>query len=162
MNKKSAYTRGAITTNPENQFDFWLGEWDVTWGEDGKGKNHILRIMDDKIIQENFSAPDLIGMSVSSYDAERKLWCQTWVDNNGSYLDFTGGFENEKMILAALPSSAGRPANNAWSGSTSARINLTGTGNAPMTGAKAGVHYGRSSTCVNSHVASNVWGSLYF
>ena len=89
-----------MTTNPENQFDFWLGEWDVTWGEDGKGENHILRIMDDKIIQENFSAPDLIGMSVSSYGAERKLWCQTWVDNNGSYLDFTGGFENEKMILS--------------------------------------------------------------
>ena len=89
-----------MTTNPENQFDFWLGEWDVTWGEDGKGKNHILRIMDDKIIQENFSAPDMQGMSVSSYDAERKLWCQTWVDNSGSYLDFTGGFENEKMILS--------------------------------------------------------------
>ena len=89
-----------MTTNPENQFDFWLGEWDVTWGEDGKGKNHILRIMDDKIIQENFSAPDLIGMSISSYDAERKLWCQTWVDNSGSYLDFTGGFDNEKMILS--------------------------------------------------------------
>jgi hypothetical protein len=89
-----------MTTNPENQFDFWLGEWDVTWDEDGKGKNHILRIMDDKIIQENFTAPDLIGMSVSSYDAERKLWCQTWVDNNGSYLDFTGRFENEKMILS--------------------------------------------------------------
>ncbi len=89
-----------MITNPENQFDFWLGQWDVTWGEDGKGENHILRIMDDKIIQENFSAPDLIGMSVSSYDAERKLWCQTWVDNNGSYLDFTGRFENEKMILS--------------------------------------------------------------
>ncbi|MEO7840575.1 MAG: hypothetical protein ABIU06_14610 [Anaerolineales bacterium] len=86
--------------NPENQFDFWLGEWDVTWAEDGKGKNHILRIMDDRIIQENFSAPDLIGMSVSSYDAERKLWCQTWVDSNGSYLDFTGGFEDEKMTLS--------------------------------------------------------------
>ena len=89
-----------MTTNPENQFDFWLGEWDVTWGGDGKGENLILRIMDDKIIQENFSAPDLIGMSVSSYDPERKLWCQTWVDNNGSYLDFTGRFENEKMILS--------------------------------------------------------------
>jgi hypothetical protein len=100
VKEKSTNTRGAVTTNPENQFDFWLGEWDVTWGADGKGKNHILRIMDDKIIQENFSALNLIGMSISSYDAERKLWCQTWVDNNGSYLDFTGGLENEKMILS--------------------------------------------------------------
>ncbi|NJN79478.1 MAG: hypothetical protein HC797_02880 [Anaerolineales bacterium] len=85
--------------NPENQFDFWLGEWDVTWGEDGKGINRVEKIMNEKIVQENFTAPDLIGMSVSVYDSERKLWCQTWVDNSGSYLDFTGTFENEKMIL---------------------------------------------------------------
>ncbi|RPI88510.1 MAG: hypothetical protein EHM40_22295, partial [Chloroflexi bacterium] len=69
---------------PENQFDFWLGEWDGTWGEDGKGTNRIERILGGKIIQESFRAPDLQGMSVSAYDPERKLWCQTWVDNNGT------------------------------------------------------------------------------
>jgi len=86
--------------NPENQFDFWLGEWDCTWDDDGKAMNHVLRIMNDKVIQENFNGAGLIGMSVSVYDPERKVWCQTWVDNNGSYLDFTGGFENDKMILS--------------------------------------------------------------
>ena len=85
--------------NPENQFDFWLGEWDATWGEDGKGTNHVERILDAKIVQEDFTAPDLHGISFSVYDPERKLWCQTWVDNNGSYLDFTGSFENDRMIL---------------------------------------------------------------
>ncbi|HUE98819.1 MAG TPA: hypothetical protein VMN99_06165 [Anaerolineales bacterium] len=85
--------------NPENQFDFWLGEWDVAWGEDGKGTNRIERILGGRIIQENFTAPDLLGMSVSSSDPERQLWCQTWVDNNGTYLDFTGKFEDGKMIL---------------------------------------------------------------
>ncbi|HAV76251.1 MAG TPA: hypothetical protein DCX53_02750 [Anaerolineae bacterium] len=88
-----------MSDQPEKQFDFWLGEWDLKWGEDGKGTNHILRVMNNKIIQENFSSTDLIGMSVSSYDRERGLWCQTWVDNNGSYLDFTGKFEDSKMIL---------------------------------------------------------------
>lgn len=88
-----------MTTNPETQFDFWLGAWDVTWGADGKATNLVLRIMDDKVIQENFSSADLNGMSVSVYDAERNLWCQTWVDNNGTYLDFTGRFEDGKMIL---------------------------------------------------------------
>ena len=88
-----------MSNQPETQFDFWLGEWDVIWGENSKGSNHILRIMDDKIIQENFSAPDLKGMSVSTYDPERGLWCQTWVDNTGTYLDFTGKFEEDKMIL---------------------------------------------------------------
>jgi len=86
--------------NPENQFDFWLGEWNVTWGEDGKGTNHIERILDGKIIQENFIAPDLHGISVSVYDPERSVWCQTWVDNNGIYLDFTGRFEEGKMTLS--------------------------------------------------------------
>lgn len=89
-----------MSGGPESQFDFWLGKWDCTWGEDGKGTNHVLRIMNDKVIQENFSAPDLKGMSVSVYDPERKLWCQTWVDDNGSYLDFTGKFEEGKMILS--------------------------------------------------------------
>ena len=89
-----------MNDNPETHFNFWLGEWNCTWGEDGKGTNRVLRIMDDKVIQENFSAPDLLGMSVSVYDPERKVWCQTWVDNNGTYLDFTGGFENGRMILA--------------------------------------------------------------
>ena len=89
-----------MDSNPENHFDFWLGEWNVTWGEDGKGTNRIERILDGRIIQENFIAPDLHGMSVSSYDPERSLWCQTWVDNNGTYLDFTGKFEDNRMILS--------------------------------------------------------------
>ena len=88
-----------MSTNTESQFDFRLDEWEVTWGGDGKGTNRIQRILDGKIIQENFSAPDLKGMSVTSYDPERKLWRQTWVDNTGSYLDFTGVFEDGKMIL---------------------------------------------------------------
>lgn len=62
-----------MDTQPENQLDFWLGQWDVTWGEDGKGSNYIQRILEGKIIQENFSAPDFHGMSVSSYDPERSL-----------------------------------------------------------------------------------------
>ena len=89
-----------MSGQPESQFNFWLGEWDCTWGEDGRGTNHVLRIMNEKVIQENFSTPELKGMSVSVYDLERKLWCQTWVDNSGSYLDFTGKFEDGKMILS--------------------------------------------------------------
>lgn len=84
---------------PERQFDFWLGEWDAAW-EGGSGTNRVEMGFDGKVVQENFNAPDLIGMSVSVYDLERQLWCQTWVDNSGSYLDFTGGFENRKMTLS--------------------------------------------------------------
>lgn len=88
-----------MSDQPERQFDFWLGEWDLTWGEDGKATNHVLRVMNKEIIQENFTAPELQGMSVSAYDRERGVWCQTWVDSTGAYLDFTGIFEDGKMIL---------------------------------------------------------------
>lgn len=88
-----------MSTQPERQFDFWLGEWNAIW-EGGSGINRVSLAFDGKVVQENFTAPDLIGMSVSVYDAERKLWCQTWVDNTGSYLDFTGTFENGKMTLS--------------------------------------------------------------
>jgi hypothetical protein len=85
---------------PETQFDFWLGEWECTWGEDGVGSNRVERILEGKIIQENFEGGDFHGISVSAWDAERRLWCQTWVDSSGSYLDFTGGFRHGQMVLS--------------------------------------------------------------
>ena len=88
-----------METTPDSHFDFWLGEWDCTWGEQERGSNRVEHILEGKVIQENFTAPDFSGLSLSAYDAERRLWCQTWVDSNGTYLDFTGTFESGKMIL---------------------------------------------------------------
>jgi hypothetical protein len=88
---------------PENQFDFWLGEWEACWNENERGTNHVTRILDGKIIQEDFNgapASELHGLSFSAYDPERKLWCQTWVDNSGGYLDFTGLFQDGQMVLS--------------------------------------------------------------
>jgi hypothetical protein len=88
-----------METTPETQFDFWLGDWDAVWGANERGANRVERILEGRIIQEHFTAPEFTGISVSAFDTERQLWCQTWVDSNGTYLDFTGGFENGKMIL---------------------------------------------------------------
>ena len=38
-------------------------------------------------------------MSGSTYNAQLGKWQQTWVDNQGSYLDFVGDFEDSKMVL---------------------------------------------------------------
>ena len=91
----------------QKQFDFWVGEWDLTWpgeksGETGHGTNSIKRILDGCVVQENFSGADsthLRGTSVSTFDARSGHWKQTWVDNEGSYLDFAGDFNNGQMIL---------------------------------------------------------------
>ncbi len=85
-----------------SQFDFWLGEWDLTWAEGGKGTNHIAKILEGCVIHESFDGSPsmpLKGISLSTFDARAGRWKQTWVDNSGSYLDLVGGMEGDRMIL---------------------------------------------------------------
>jgi hypothetical protein len=59
--------------------------------------------MDGCVVEENFSGGDsmpLRGMSLSTFDARAYKWKQTWVDNEGGYLDFVGEFRDGQMILA--------------------------------------------------------------
>ncbi len=84
----------------QRQFDFWVGDWDLSW-EGGKGANRIAKILNECVVQETFDgAPMLRGLSVSTYDKANKLWRQTWVDDDGSYLDFTGGLVDGQMTLS--------------------------------------------------------------
>ncbi len=85
------------------QFDFWVGDWDAAW-QGGKGTNHVVAKWDGCVIEENFDAsgPEgngLVGMSVSTYSPFLGKWRQTWVDNQGGYLDFEGGWEGDRMVL---------------------------------------------------------------
>lgn len=96
------------TEAQRKQLDFWLGDWDLTWpgakqNEIAHGRNTVKRIMDNCVVQENFSGEDstpLRGMSVSSFNPSTGKWNQTWVDNQGAYLDFVGEFKDGEMILA--------------------------------------------------------------
>lgn len=91
--------------NPDaQQFDFWLGEWNLTWGDNVKGKNSIRKILNGSVIEENFDglpAIPLVGKSLSVFSAHYARWHQTWVDNQGSYLDFIGEWyaDENRMIL---------------------------------------------------------------
>ena len=88
-----------LEENINHEFDFWLGEWELTWGENEHGTNRIERIMDGAVIQENFEGDGYKGMSVSVFSKEDSHWHQTWVDSSGAYLDFVGRFADERMIL---------------------------------------------------------------
>ena len=94
------------STPEARQFDFWLGEWDLTWGEDGRGSNRITSRYGGCVIEENFNgAPSMEfqGMSVSTYNPKIQKWQQTWVDSQGSYIHLTGEFEDGKMVLINKP-----------------------------------------------------------
>jgi hypothetical protein len=91
----------------QRQLDFWVGEWDLTWpaekdGQTDHGTNSIRRVLDGCVVEENFSAGSsghLLGKSVSIFDTPSGKWKQTWVDNEGGYLDFTGGWKDGEMTL---------------------------------------------------------------
>ena len=103
----SAQTREKPCSAPESsQLDFWVGQWNAEWknseGITETGTNIITKVLDGCAVEENFTASDksLIGKSLSTYNINKKLWQQTWVDNTGAYLDFTGAVDGDKMIFS--------------------------------------------------------------
>lgn len=90
--------------NTENDLDFWIGEWTVEWkdtsGITHTGTNKIEKILNGKVIQENFSAEGFNGKSFSVFHPMKKIWQQTWVDNNSGYMVFEGGKDNDNFILS--------------------------------------------------------------
>lgn len=95
----------------DHEFDFWLGNWDLTWGEKGRGTNQIQRILNEHVVEEHFRGndPALEGISHSVLSEEDERWHQTWVDDSGSYLDFVGEFTEDRMILSRDGIAQGKP-----------------------------------------------------
>jgi len=101
-----------IELDAARQFDFWLGEWDCTWHADGLehlGTNSVYADLGGMVVVENFDGRpslDFQGLSYSVYDRTAQRWKQTWVDSEGSYLDFAGGFEDGAMDLRRVADGA--------------------------------------------------------
>src|SRR5262245_33524485 len=91
-------------SSPESrQFDFWVGDWELNYAGGGSGQNRITEILEGCVIREEFTgAPGtkLNGRSFSTFDRLSGKWKQTWVDDTGAYLDFTGAFADGRMILS--------------------------------------------------------------
>jgi hypothetical protein len=86
----------------DRQFDFWLGKWNVA---DAAGKpqgtNEITRELRGCVLQEHWNgAGGGHGTSFNHYDAARKVWHQTWVDDGGGILLLDGGWRDGSMVLS--------------------------------------------------------------
>jgi predicted small lipoprotein YifL len=90
----------ACTAAEYRQFDFWVGEWNVTQNGKQAGTSRIERILDGCAVFENWTgAGGSRGNSLNYYDAGRGMWHQTWIDNQGSPLELEGRFETGSMVL---------------------------------------------------------------
>ena len=82
------------------QFDFWVGEWDVTDRGKTIATSSIQRIIGDCIIFENYTQGQVFsGKSFNFFDATLRKWRQTWVDSNGNVSEFVGEFRDNAMHL---------------------------------------------------------------
>lgn len=88
-------------------FNFWLGDWQLKWlsneGDTIVSANQVEFILSEKTIQENFSSPSgFKGKSWSVFTPSGE-WKQTWVDNSGGYLEFTGAKSGDSLIFTMEP-----------------------------------------------------------
>jgi tetratricopeptide (TPR) repeat protein len=84
-------------------FDFWLGDWDVSSpASPGRvSRNRISRIHDGCTVLEQYTTPSgYTGTSLNFYDVQRKLWHQTWIDNQGGALYLEGSLQGKSMVLS--------------------------------------------------------------
>ena len=99
---------------PEHrQFDFWLGDWRVA-KPDGSfaGMNRVTSEYGGCVIHEHWATGrGNSGESLNDYDASRKVWHQTWVDDSGLLLTLEGHWDGKSMILeGTAPGTDGKPA----------------------------------------------------
>ena len=85
------------------QLDFWVGEWDV---HDPAGhlvgSSSIQLVVNDCVVLENWSGTlGGNGKSFNFWDAPHRRWQQTWVDNHGGVLQYTGGLVGGSMRYTA-------------------------------------------------------------
>lgn len=98
-----------------DDFDFWVGEWDV-YGADGTlaGTNSITKEEYGCLLVERWkSAGGITGQSYNFVDLATGQWRQVWV-SAGATIDYSGGLNDKgAMVLEGV---IGYPAGQAGSG----------------------------------------------
>ena len=83
------------------QFDFWVGEWNVT---DTRGQriatSRVERSLNGCAIAESWEGVNgTRGQSINAWDPGTNKWHQTWLDNGGTVLMIAGGMINGEMVM---------------------------------------------------------------
>jgi hypothetical protein len=85
-----------------NQFDFWVGDWEVY----PNGANQLIahskieKLYSNCAVRENWMPlKGGGGGSLNNYDPVGKRWHQLWIGSQPGRVGFSGGFTGGKMVL---------------------------------------------------------------
>jgi hypothetical protein len=89
-------------TDKHMEFDFWLGNWEVTQNGQLAGTNTISKEQDNCVIEEKWISANqgFKGTSYNYYDHKTGQWNQIWIDNQGTNLHLKGNLKNGKMEMS--------------------------------------------------------------
>lgn len=80
---------------PESrQFDFWIGEWNVTSNLNGgaqAGTSRVELILGKCVIFENWTGSFGSGKSLNAWNAGLGCWQQSWMSDSGDVTQYTEG-----------------------------------------------------------------------
>ena len=93
--------RCACCTESHNEFNFWLGAWEVFNGDKLAGYNTITMQQDSCVLVERWRSAtgNFTGTSYNFYDGSSEQWKQLWIDNQGGQLELSGGIMNGEMVM---------------------------------------------------------------
>jgi hypothetical protein len=100
-----AASHAPCSTAEYRQFDFWVGSWTVTARKSGRlaGTNNVTKPYGKCVVMEHWAGVrGLHGSSFNTYDAGRRVWHQTWVDDQGTLLLLDGGLRSGSMVLQGV------------------------------------------------------------
>ncbi len=91
------------------QFDFWVGEWEVTAKGKLAGRSKISLIAGGCALLEEYDTDrGYSGKSLNFYKAEAGKWQQVWVGSDGGILTLLGNYGDNKMILTGESQNDGK------------------------------------------------------
>ena len=103
----SAQDQCPCCTSYHQQFNFWLGDWNV-YDTNGTlvGENTIVEQENHCLLNEHWrGAKGTTGRSYNYYNSKDSTWNQLWIDNNGGQLILKGtAIENGMLLKSAVVS----------------------------------------------------------
>lgn len=86
---------------PEHrQFDFWVGDWNVTNEGKRAGTNLVTLEESGCLVHEHWTGIEGgTGQSFNYFDRSDGKWHQIWVSSTGSILNLSGEYLNRRLVL---------------------------------------------------------------
>jgi len=115
MHMSVAHAEPRIELDAARQFDFWVGEWDVTVGAHGPpaGRSSVQKILEECVVFENWTGSGGGGgKSLNAFNRALGRWQQFWVDQFGTVTEYRESEWKGSSLVLTAPTAP--PDTSAW------------------------------------------------